>query len=255
MYLLVFVTLIISLIGLYTQILAVQTARLFANQNGVGRAMLQWQAAAISMAASIVNTNRTGYAAYGLTGCSLSNDTTGLALCPPPSNPPGSGTPVVSLSTGNPQAFGTITDGANLNTIYNIASTAPDKRELVRLPTDFNRGTYRFYSILYNTAGNALTGENIVITFVPPAAINASCPVANFLCLPGPAAANPSQIGLTSADLMQQLENTRISRVTYGTVNAAGTFLSTKGVPPRALPPGIGGIRNSVAVIGSSDGF
>lgn len=256
MYLLVFVTLIISLIGLYTQILSVQTARLFANQNGVGRAMLQWQAAAISMAASIVNTNRAGYAPFAGTGCSLSIDVpAGMNVCPSPLNPPTIGAPVVSLVTGLP-VTGTVTDAAgNINTIYNINSPAADKRDRVRLSPDYNRATYRFYSILYNTGGVPLTGQNLVVTFVPQAAVNANCPAPNFLCLPGPLAAAPSQIGLTGSDLIQQLQNTRVSAVTYGTVSGAGTELRTRGVPPYPVPPGIVGMGNAIAVVGSSDGF
>jgi len=96
MYLLVFTTLMIGIIGLYTQVLGLQTARLASNQKAIGSTMLQWHTAAVSMAVSILKTNTIYPAlvalpatyATGGPGCSLTFSlppgVAGIAQCPSP---------------------------------------------------------------------------------------------------------------------------------------------------------------------------
>ena len=57
MYLLVFVTLVISLIGLYGQVLSLQAARLAAGQSAIAQAMIRWHSIAIQQARTTPNSD------------------------------------------------------------------------------------------------------------------------------------------------------------------------------------------------------
>ncbi|MDD3288495.1 MAG: hypothetical protein PHX43_05765 [Alphaproteobacteria bacterium] len=50
MYLIAFVVLMISLLGVFVQIYAVQTAQMFANQRVIGQLMIDWHSAAVGQA-------------------------------------------------------------------------------------------------------------------------------------------------------------------------------------------------------------
>ncbi|MFY9288870.1 MAG: hypothetical protein WAO98_10265 [Alphaproteobacteria bacterium] len=234
MYLLVFVTLVISMIGVYVQVLSLQTARIAAQQNGIAQAMLAWHSAATSMAGSIIRTNNAAYAAVAATGCGLTfNIPAGAtyARCPTPRN---------GLTALN--AWGTLTDGGTNPNLYNIFSTQ-NTVELVHLPAGYDTRMYQFYSVLYQTGG-----QNYVATFIPAsAAVNQTA----FLTM-----ARGNMIGLTASDLIQQLQQSGAPRYTYGTVNTAGQMTTALGTASvQYTLPAFTNTNGAVAVIGTPDGF
>jgi hypothetical protein len=225
MYLLVFTTLIVSLIGLYAQISALETGRMYARQNGIGKAMLLWQTAAMSMAANIIKVN--GFVPT-VGGCSLGDDLPvgSPARCPKP--------------TGTSELNGTVTTGTTINQVY---STTPPVGPLpVHLPADYNVGIYRFYSILYHS----LAGPNYVVSFLP----NTGTGV--FLN----SAVTGVTLGITTSDLFQQIRHTGADTATFGSIDISVPQLLASG---SAYP--LPGFMNTatydgaVAVIGSPDGF
>src|ERR1700733_12029351 len=70
MFLLTFALLIISMLGIYTQVSAVEASRLLASQSTIGQEMVMWHGAAASIAANVVNPTEPPLAA--LVGCRLS---------------------------------------------------------------------------------------------------------------------------------------------------------------------------------------
>lgn len=278
MYLLVFTTLMIGIIGLYTQVLALQTARLAAHQSAVGSAMLQWHSAAVSMAASIIRTNPAAYNAVKLNGCSLTyvmepgTVAGGFTPCPAP-----------ILAGGAVDAFGTVTTGpgapANPNLIPNQAGTKNECVHLVSQCTvlgafgcsactsSYDTLNYQFYSILYQDAG---TNQNRVVTFVPAPKITAANPPPGYLSLVHVPGGTGNLLGQTASDLLQQLNMAGAPNYTYGSfkgfpaapspqlVVAGGTYNlpSTGGFKNLCMQPGATCLANgSVAVVGSPDGF
>ena len=80
MYLLVFSFLIIAMLGVYTQVFALQTARMFASESGVAQIMLLWQAGAVTLG----ETNKVNYDGHigNAAGCSLSSLVANPGACP-----------------------------------------------------------------------------------------------------------------------------------------------------------------------------
>jgi hypothetical protein len=268
MFLLTFVTLIVAFVGIYAQVLALQTARFYASQQGIAQEMQIWHAAAVSMAASIIDTNSAAYAPFTTTGCSLTfNPPAGLGLCPEPLDPING--PITGNSPNGTVAYGNLpAQNPKLNQIYNAITAAT---ECVNLPTttatcqsSYNINSYQFFSVLYQT-----NNQDYVITFVPKATISASNPLPGFLSLPvingaNNTGANPVTIGITASDLLQQFQNSGMANYTYGTVNAAGTQITAGSlngtsqtyVFPVTFSAGLKAIlSNSIAVISSPDGF
>ena len=245
MYLLTFVTIIVGIIGIYGQVLAVQTARIAAQQTGLAGAMLSWHAAAVAVAANIIDTPG-AYTAVAQAGCSLSyNAPAGFTACPP----------------GYGESAGTVTfSGYALNIVYNRQSN-----NLVCVPlqpvclynsgancgactTQYDVADYQFYSILYKDSG---TGGDYVVTFVPPPVTSVSNPAPGFITMAG-----GNVTGFSLADLTQQLRQANTSAYAYGTVTSSGVLTPNKSViagsyyhVPVGIPVG------SLAVVASPDGF
>lgn len=192
MYLLVFVTLVIGLLGVYGQILTVQTARVAAGQIGFAQTIQDWHAGAVSMAASVL---KGGYAPDN-NGCSLTSggpvgDCVNAAVC--------GGSGVVASSAG---AIGKIT----------IDNTACD--EEIHLPKGYKAEYYQFESILYLSA----SGGRYVLTWVPPPIVAAGNPAPGYVALPS-ASNKRYQTSMTMADISQQFRNiAKSAPYTYGIV-------------------------------------
>ena len=260
MYLVVFATLAIAILGTYTQVLAVEVARIAANQTSTASAMLAWHTAAVSMASSIVKTNSSTSTPAGLfssanypSGCSLSADKTGsnaFHVCPPPINISNStatatqGSVTNSLSNASGTSF-------SANMIYNTTQS-PNAPECVHLPNAQSNGTtctttfdvkhYEFYSVLFQ---DSTTGINYVVTFASaPTTGNAS--TTNYLTL-----ASGTQISLTASDLLTQLKNKRLPSFSFG------TFINGKvsGATYLTYPSGISNVIPSGAVAVISGGL
>lgn len=250
MYLLAFATLLIGIIGIYTQVVAVQTARMAGHQQGIAPAMLTWHAAAVSMAQSIVQTNPS----YS-TPCSLTNALTTPARCLSPLKGWG-GTAI--------ETYGTVTNASNVpNLIYNVGvghnicvnlpstCTAVSGSDCTACSANYDTSDYQFYSILYQT-----NNQNYVITYIPPPVISAANPA------PGYITAIPSgiQLSMTTGDVMRQLKNTNFVNYAYGyiTSNGATTVVNADGnctsgaVCTYTLPASFNsmGLNGGVAIIG-----
>jgi hypothetical protein len=201
MYLLVFVTLVISLIGIYAQVISVQAARLASNQTAVIQQMLRWHSTAIS---------QTRYAAIspipGVAGCDLT--TGGLAGIPCDSPARGQ----VWISETVPPAW----------TAFECAGTlAPPC--WTALPPGYQADPYTFYSIFYQPT----TAQNYVITFIPPPVTNANNPPPGFISLPESGAAGAQQVGATMGDIVEQVRNVSLPAVSYGTIAHVGGTCGT----------------------------
>ncbi len=282
MYLLVFTTLVISLLGIYTQVLAVEVARLAAQQSGVGAAMLTWHSAAVSMAASILDTNQYDYVhadvPAGLTYsfCSLGfnapdvtigTTTDALHRCTSPTKTyfaAGAGT-APSLANGNYANVtgsvcagnGVITSSGTPTPPWQLCQIShlnlplgPTTIEPVHLPADFQTGNYQFYSVLFKS------GVDLVVTFVPKAAVTTTNP-AGLLTLP-----NGAQIGLTSSDLLHQIGLASQGRYLYGYVSGSTLYVgyganntSVPGAFTYTLPAALNNTDGAVAIVSSPDGL
>jgi hypothetical protein len=199
MNLLVFAILIIGLIGIYAQALSLQAARLAAQQSGLATTMLTWHAAAVSMAASIIDTNPPGL----VLPCSL-------AIMPPP--PPSFGLPSCAAPTGD--ANGTVTNaGYAPSQIFN---TRTGQSEPVHLPANYDASKYQFYSVLYRDPNT--NNQPYVVTFVSPPVISLQNPAPGLIVLP------PVGImtGFGLGDLTHQLQVSGVPGYSYGTVNNIG---------------------------------
>ena len=264
MYLLTFVTLLIGIIGIYTNVIALQTAQSALKATGIAPAMLVWHGAAISMAQSILQTNSAGFtAAIATTGCSLTFTlpaaASGIARCPPPYNL-ATGVPVNTAASGG----GTVTDGAsppspnliydtknhysscvNLPSACSLPSPLPPGADCTACTANYDTTNYQFYSVLYGTGI-----QNYVITYVLPPKITAANPAPGFI------AALPSGtlMGYTSGDLLRQLKNTSDANYAFGYLvdNGAGVTLKATG-PADPLPASFSALslNGGIALIGT----
>jgi hypothetical protein len=192
MYVLVFITLIVALIGLYSQLLINQTANFNANQTTVAGAMTVWHSTAI------LEAKKTGIPAPGAGGCMLTN------AIP-------AGGPAVCASSGN-NIYVNPTNPAGTVVCPNAV---PPNYCYTDLPPGYNIGSFQFYSVFYQ-----VNGQSYVVTFVPPP----TAPVPGYIVLPG---AGGTQVNVTMGTLMSQIKNnnTALSPLSYGTVEQPGNIL------------------------------
>ncbi|MER2520595.1 MAG: hypothetical protein ABTQ34_07900 [Bdellovibrionales bacterium] len=232
MYLLVFVTLVIGLIGIYGQILTAQTARIAAGQTGFAQTMQDWHVGAVSMAVSVL---KGGYSPVA-TGCSLTDVTLpgSGGLCPNAAAC-GGGSGVVTNSAGT---LGSVTTGG-------------PTCELVHLPSNYKAQYFQFYSVLYMPA----TGGRYVLTWVPPPTTG---PAPGYIVLP-----TKYQTSITMSDLAQQFRNVaKAAPYTHGTVkNGKISFGGIKDAATQTTFPIAYDVpssyvkEGSIAIISSADGY
>lgn len=235
MYLLVSVTLIVAVIGIYSQALSVQTARFYSHQTNLADTMLTWNATAVALAT---------YAGItpAATGCDLTAN--GILASP------------CQYNTAN-----VMIDTVNSNSNPPTTCVRAPVTGLITppcwtgLPTGYKKGIYQFYSIFYITAN----AQKYVLTFVPPPTISAANPAPGNIMLPSSAAANAIQIGLTMSDFLVQMKNNGVLPLFYGITTQVGGVdeLVTPSIsnggpgPPGALtytlPAGVP--VNSIAII------
>lgn len=278
MYLLVFTTLMIGIIGLYTQVLGLQAARLAGHQSAVGSTMLQWHTAAVSMAVSIIKTNAAGYALVANNGCSLTftlPPNVAIPRCPKPTffGPPNA--QIAGTVTGpvppNPPRLSLL---ANYKTLKNECVNLASRCTLVNAfgcnvtncSSTYDLVNYQFHSILYK---DPVTNQNFVVTFVPAPIPTLQNPAPGNVSLVNVTGTN-TPIGLTISDLARQLNNAGAPKYTYGSlqgfsagtprvVTASGTY-NLPSAPATGVPNLCNGSATCVAdsglaLIGSPDGF
>ena len=180
MYLIVFVTMVVSMLNLYTQVYALQVARMNAQQTGVAETLLQWHNAAVREA-------RTAKATLTAGVCQVMDNTTTWAI---------------KLSAPVTTCAFSITPANDLPPGYQLGTYR--FKTIVYVPTT---GTTS-YVITYLETPTVTTGiTNGSITLSPTTPLT------------WPSAGTTSiQIGLTMNDLMRQMTRTKIPAFGYGTV-------------------------------------
>jgi hypothetical protein len=235
MYLLVFVTLVVALIGAYSQIFTRQSVDAFSRRSGVVNTMYGWHTTAYSIASYLVT--KSNLDGVSETGCLLTS-LSGMA-----------GEPLLNRcqsSSGNVNVG--MTSGS-----HTACAPVPVAPCLTPLPV--GDGTiYKYYSAAYK-----IDDIYYVLTFVPPPKSGTY----NILCLPGNVTGTNSwacpnghvQVSTTISDLSAQLsKNPVLSTTAYGTVRT--TVAECGGVTAPCLvssssPPVVYRIPASVAPAGS----
>ncbi len=224
MYMLVFVTLMVALIGGYTQLYMKQASMGYSQQSGVADAMLVWHATAVDLATKFVRAS--SFAALP-SYCTLTT------YPPPPAAasfvPPTTPVPGFCPGTGGP-AYVAVSKPATIATL--LCSGTQGAPCYTQLPTGYQSNPYTFYSLAYQTGG-----RNYVLTFVPPPPVasdayntGALClpgRLTNLLCAPAPPAPVPAhmQVSTTLRGLYKEMgDNSLLSPMNYGTVTAAGAL-------------------------------
>lgn len=212
MYMLVFVTLMVALIGAYTQIYMKQAAFGIAQQSGVSSAMVVWHATAVDLASKYVK-----LASYTLPlqGCTLT-------AFPAP-NPVPAG---LVLCGGN---GGSTYVGMPVGALRVCSSDVPAGAPpcVTSLPNGYSTDPYTFYSIVFQVAGPPVA--NYVLTFIPPPPAISDAYNAGSLCLPGRltnavcdtgvAATRHAHVSTTFSVLYKEMaKNPLLSPMNFGTV-------------------------------------
>lgn len=191
MYLFVFVMLLSSILGLYTQVFMLQTSRMMSRQTAIADIMLTWHGAVYSLSKDRI---ADGTSSYSLTTV----DETGCLITRNPQN---------ALANSPSVCLGT-----DARITYNSGTSSYTPTGY--LPTDYdNDGFYRWYSIIYAPGG--VGTQRYVITFaVPSVAANSNSLISQ------PTA------GLTISELWQQIKNSRAPKTNYGYVNGSSKFVT-----------------------------
>jgi hypothetical protein len=186
MFLIVFITLMVSVIGLYAQILSLQTAKIDAAQSAMAQTMITWHAAAVDYVHANITTFTALAPALPL-ACQLTSTSLlyTMSAC----------VPGYTLATVTP---------AVLPSVYNAAF-------FPFLTAVFNSNS-TIYVVTYITAPSAASGG---------VAGNLQLPADPNLSL----SATPSvTVGYTINDVMRQFANISANYLAYGTVTTAGTL-------------------------------
>jgi hypothetical protein len=212
MYLLTFALLVISVLGIYTQVYALETARLFASETTIGQTFVNWHEAAASVAEGVIEPLTVG----GIGGCRLLATKAYWANAPTQCT---TGTHLtLNASTPTDIATGSYAFGGNT---YPLGAPG------------YSYSPYQWNSIAFEWSGSYL-----VATFVSAA------PGADISTATG------TTLNLTEGDLYRQLQNMGIPVYDYGyvtnpaggpaTLNAgpSGTNPSTQYTVPTSIPNG-----------------
>jgi hypothetical protein len=249
MYMLVFVTLMVAIIGGYAQIYTKQAAKGVEQQSGAVNSMLAWHSTATALAKNLVTLT-----SIPSTGCSmLDPGNTQDTWSPNPGFP--DTTPGVPSAAVLPTCLYWTSCHCAYTSIYVGARPIPPSGSdydwnycsgdqappcFVGLPDGYS-SAYSFYSVAFND-GLAIP-HYFVLTFVPPPPVNSDSYNLGLLCLPGNASgalngscpAPHTQFSTTFNDLYKQMKkNPLLSPMYYGTVTAAKTLTT----PPLSFVSG-----------------
>lgn len=149
MYLLVIVTLIVGLLGVYAQIVALQAARYASSLSGLGKTMVLWHGAAVSMGAKVVATPGATFP------CSL---TIGV-----PTVAAGylQNANLAAPGTCKAPAGGAATSGTVTDAVGSDSATIDAAGDKVHLPPGYDTVQHQFFSILYQDGAG---GQYYVVT-------------------------------------------------------------------------------------------
>jgi hypothetical protein len=198
MYMVVFVTLMVALIGAYAQIYTKQAASGFAQQSGIVNSLVTWHATAMSLAQFYVQPTATNYSAT--TGCSLTN-----------------GVPPTCTGSGGGPAY----ISQNNYTAVNLCSGAQGPACFTVLPPGYS-SAYTFYSIAFQSVAD---NADYVLTFIPPPPATSDNYNVGLLCLPGvvngatKCLGSNVQLSATFNSILAQMKKTSsLSPMIWGTI-------------------------------------
>lgn len=230
MYLLTYVTLLLSFLAIGLQINVAQSKRISSQQSGVAKAMLDWHRTAVGLATHAVSqTYYVGANSYCLLTAAVYTGTGGGTTYPY-SGGTALNTPRCKDKNGNeilvgnsqPSALCSFSSGTQ-----NIAAR-PCRSDL---PANYQKDPYVFYSVLYTSS---VTNQSYVFTFVPPPKLSGSAVRAQpLVCLPGQTASNTNcqdeyrVIAVTLDELYRQLNALGLPSNALGYVDATNHVLKT----------------------------
>jgi hypothetical protein len=213
MYLITFTLLIVGILGIYTQVFAIQTARLFASQTGIAQTMIAWHSAALSLADNIVNPSTgSGGGVIGAGGCSLSASYLGPGYC----------SPGLTITNSSGTAWATVTGGAPSYTINTSSYKTASGASYPHISPNYASSIYQWKSLAFQNGGY------YVITYVDPP--SATSPPPGYI-----STASGTQLGISQADLYQQLSQSGLSPMNYGYVNSANMLVTPSSVGGGAI--------------------
>ena len=205
MFLVVFTTLMISIVGLFAQVQLLQAKRMNNSQVGLMQTMVEWHHAATNLVFSYVAAGPlvwpTNANAPGLV-LALANDSNATTGCMVYS------TPLTSLTARHPISCA---QNPALPAWLNLdASATYPPNNSKALPYGYQTNPYSFYSMAFvNTAG--LT---YVLTYLPvPPAAKTNLSLPDWFV-----GAGGIQIGYTIGDLQRQFSRSASTALTYGIV-------------------------------------
>jgi len=205
----VFVTLMVALIGTFSQIYTKQATSGFERQTGLADAMVEWHSTAVGLVSNFIRPS--GIPTWPSTACSLTSfgggaSPAGTSYCTSPSGPAYVGK---ALSGGEHECH---------------ATSGGEPPCVVPLPTFYETDPYTFYSLAYR-----VSGVLYVLTYVPPPATNSDDYNVGLLCLPGglsgACSGTNSQFSSTFKTLYNQIKKSPfLTPMSYGTVTTSGTL-------------------------------
>ena len=191
MYLLTFIVLLVSVLGLYANVAALQASKMAEQQKSIGETILVWHQATYRfafdrMARYPVATNP-GYINFGQNrpeGCLL-NTSSGMTGEPAPCN------------DGKPAAL--IDDNVTNNPV--LPTLATNRSYFL---SNYNVDAYKFNTIIFQPLGDQ---NRYIITFVPPPAANDVINPVNF-----------PPVGFSTSEIQRQLRRANVSASVRGVV-------------------------------------
>lgn len=207
MFLMVYVTLVIGLIGVFSQVYTLQAARMYANQNAVANTMLAWHTVATAYAEKTIHS-----ADITASGCDLTHTSVRLPASNPCTNNPSGTAAQIFVGNSKPTSIANYCNGSSVTSNCWVDQSSFSGAQ-----------NFNYYSIVYQSSGNYY-----LVTFVPPP------PTDQFgnknLCLPGVFSGTTCnggsiQVGIGFDAFEGQLKKLSIKSTNYGFVNAAATAL------------------------------
>ena len=210
MYMVVFVTLMVALIGTFAQIYTKQASSGFEKQTGLADAMVEWHSTAVGLASNFVRPST--IPTLPSVACSLTRFAGGAAP---------SSTSLCSGSGGGNAYVGMSLSGSQHEC---HASSGGEVPCVVPLPTFYETDPYTFYSLLFRSS-NVL----YVLTYVPPPSAASDDYDVGLLCLPGGLSGTCTgshvQFSSTFKALYNQMKKSPyLTPMSYGTVTASGNL-------------------------------
>ncbi len=209
MFLVVFVTVVISIIGVLAQVLSLQSARMNNSQIGLMQTLVAWHHSATNAAFQFTAAGPAMALQYATAPhVGPANATDNVKGCMMDSTP-------YSTKVAAPANLARPVSCVNpiASALFQLTPGTTLPNGTLALPPGYQINPYSFHSIFFKR-----TGLDWVVTYIPVPAV-----ATNYLSLPDAAAGNP-QIGYTIGDLQRQFARVANYSLSYGFVKPAGNL-------------------------------